>query len=172
MTAGNSPTLSGVVRDSRGDAIEGATVTIFSKGYGETRYTAAATMETDAAGQYRITVRPLKQTAYGVNVGNAKSPTLNVRVSTRVNIARPTPSTVSNPVTFSGTLAPGYARVAVGLGYLTNGRFIVLKQADTNGTGGYTITSVLPRGTFAFVVFTSAHQGTDKGSKSVRLTVR
>jgi len=172
VTAGNTPTLSGVVRDSRGDAIQDATVTIFTKGYGETRYTAAATMQTDAAGQYKISVRPLKQTAYGANVGNARSPVLNIRVNTRVNITRPVPGAVNNPVTFTGTLNPGYARVAVGLGYLVNGRFVVLKQADTNGTGGYSITATLPRGTFAFVIFTSAHQGTDKGSKSVRLTVR
>ncbi|HVF21210.1 MAG TPA: hypothetical protein VNA14_13355, partial [Mycobacteriales bacterium] len=172
VTAGNAPTLSGVARDSRGDAVEGATITVYTKGYGESAYTAAATVKTDGAGQYKISVRPMKQTSIGANVGDAKSRVINIRVNTRVNIASPAPGAASRRQTFSGNLAPGYARVAVGLAYVANGRFIVIAQANTDGAGRYAITASLPRGTYPFVVFTSAHQGTDKGSRSVQLTVR
>ncbi len=172
VTAGNAPILSGVARDERGDAVEGATITIFTKGYGESKYTAAATVKTDSAGQYKISVRPLKQTSFGANVGAAKSSVIGIRVNTRINISAPAPGTVGPQQTFSGTMQPGYARVAVGLAYVVNGRFTVLKQANTDGAGRYAITAQLPRGTYPFVVFTSAHQGTDKGSRSVKLTVR
>ena len=173
ITAGNAPTLSGAVRDGRGDALSGATVTIYAKAYAETEYDAIATVRSDEAGQFRLVVRPTKQTAYGANVGDARSPVLVVSVYTRVNLTSPVPgATVTNPVTFTGGLIPGYPRVAVGLGYLVNGRFVVLTQANTNASGEYAVTGRLPRGTYAFVVFTSAHQGTDKGAKSVRLTVR
>jgi len=171
ITAGNAPTLSGVVRDGRGDALAGATVTIYAKGYGDAAYAAVATVRTDSAGQYQIQVRPTKQTAYGANVGDARSPVLVIRVYTRVNLSRPAPGAVANPVTFAGGLVPGYARVAVGLGYLTGGRFVVLTQASTDARGAFSITATLPRGTNTFVVFTSPHQGTDKGARSLRLDV-
>ena len=172
ITAGNAPTLSGVVRDVNGDAVSGATVTIYAKSYGQSSYAAIATVKTDTAGQYRLVVRPTKQTAYGANVGDARSPVINTRVYTRVNVSSPAPGTrVGNPVTFRGALVPGYARVAVGLAYLVDGRFVVLAQADTGSTGGYSITARLPSGTHAFVVFTSAHQGSDRGAKSLTLTV-
>ncbi len=172
ITAGNAPTLSGVVRDKFGDAISGATVTIYAKPYATTSYTAIATVQTDSAGQYRMMVRPTKQTAYGANVGDARSPILVIQVHTRVNITRPAPGTVSSPVVFEGGLVPGYANVAVGLGTLVNGRFSVLAQSQTTSTGGYAITAALPAGTATYIVFTSAHRGTLRGSKSVRLTVR
>ena len=173
ITAGNAPTLTGVVRNARGDAIHDTVVTIYVKGYGESAYAAAATVETDEAGQFRIRVRPLKQSAFVAGAREKRSTTLNIRVSTRVEITAPQPgTTVANPVTFRGRLNPGYVNVAVGLGYLVGGRFVVLTQARTNGTGAYAITARLPRGTAAYVVFTSAHQGTDKGSRSARLAVR
>ena len=172
ITAGNAPTLSGSVRDVNGDAIAGATVTIYARAYAQSSYAAIATVRTDSAGRYQLAVRPTKQTSYGANVGDARSPVINLRVYTRVNVSSPAAgSRVANPVTFRGGLIPGYARVAVGLGYLTNGRFVVLAQADTTSTGEYTITSRLPSGTHAFVVFTSAHQGSDRGAKSLTLTV-
>jgi len=172
ITAGNSPILSGVARDERGDAVEGATITIYTKGYGENSYTAAATVQTDSAGQWRLSIRPAKLTAVGANVGGAKSRVLSIRVNTRVTINSPQPGAAARTQTFTGTLTPGYARVAVGLGYFVNGQFVVLTQTNTDGAGRYSVTARLPRGTYAFVLFTSAHQGTDKGSRSVKLTVR
>ena len=173
VTAGNAPTLTGIVRNFRGDAVDGVTVTIYVRGYGEARYSSAATVRTDDAGRFTLQVRPMKQSAFVAGVGEKRSPTLAIRVNTRMDISSPgANSVVANPVTFTGRMTPGYARVPVGLGYLVNGRFVVLTQANTTGTGTYAVPARLPRGTYAFVVFTSAHQGTDKGSRSVRLTVR
>ncbi|HVE63352.1 MAG TPA: hypothetical protein VNB94_06080 [Mycobacteriales bacterium] len=172
ITAGNAPTLFGVVTDDLNKPVVGAQVDILAKGYAQPAYSRVATVVTDAEGRYALRTAPGRQTSYGANVGAIRSRVIQVRVNTRVDIARPAPGTVSNPVTFSGQLTPRFANVAVGLGYLTNGRFVVLTQTRTNANGGYSLTRALPRGTFAFVVFTSAHEGTDKGSKSVRLTVR
>ncbi len=172
ITAGNRPTLFGVVTDDLNKPVVGGRVDILAKGYGQTSYTTVATVVTDAEGRYSLRIAPIRQTAYGANTGSIRSRVIVVRVSTRVDIVRPAPGAVSNPVTFAGQLNPRFANVAVGLGYLTGGRFVVLTQTQTSATGSYSMTRSLPRGTFAFVVFTSAHQGTDKGSKSVRLTVR
>ncbi|HVF18960.1 MAG TPA: hypothetical protein VNA14_01795 [Mycobacteriales bacterium] len=148
-------------------------MTVYAKAYAQASYAAVATVKTDGAGRYQLQVRPTKQTAYGANVGDARSPVINVRVYTRVNVSRPTPGTsVSNPVTFAGGLVPGYVRVPVGLGYFADGRFIVLAQAPTDGDGAFTITTRVPTGRHAFVVFTSAHQGSDRGAKSLTLTVQ
>ncbi|HVE63655.1 MAG TPA: hypothetical protein VNB94_07635, partial [Mycobacteriales bacterium] len=124
-------------------------------------------------GRFSLAVQPSRQTSYGANVTDSvRSNIVNIRVSTRVNITTPVPGVVSNPVTFTGTLQPGFANVAVGLGTIVNGRFSVLQQTRTNSSGGFSITRTLPLGTGVYVIFTSAHEGTDKGSKSVTLTVR
>jgi len=171
ITFGNTPTLSGTVTSASGAAVAGTVVEILKKASDETTYSLAGTVTTDSAGRFSLVVRPERQTSYGANVGAVRSPVVNIRVSTRVNIATPQPGAVRNPVTFSGTLAPAYANVAVGLGTLVNGRFTVLQQTVTNASGGYSLTRTLPVGTATYVIFTSAHQGTDKGSKSVSLTV-
>ncbi|HVE99279.1 MAG TPA: DUF4331 family protein [Mycobacteriales bacterium] len=171
ITSGNTPTLSGVVRDGTGATVGGASVLIRKKSYGETDYTDLATVTTTANGTFSLVVQPDRQTSYGANVGDVRSNVVNIRVSTRVNITSPRPGAVRNPVTFTGSLQPAYSNVAVGLGTLVNGRFTVLQQTVTDSAGRYSITRALPAGTATYVIFTSAHQGTDKGSKSVRLTV-
>ena len=171
ITAGNAPTLSGVVRDASGNPVANASVLIRKQSYGETSYSDVTSVTTDGAGRFSLVVRPDRQTSYGANVGGLRSATINIRVSTRVNIATPRPGAVRNPVTFTGSLQPAYANVAVGLGTIVNGRFSVLQQTRTNASGQYSLTRALPAGTATYVIFTSAHEGTDKGSKSVSLTV-
>jgi len=172
ITSGNRPTLSGTVTDANGAPVANTSVLIRAKAYAETAYSDVASVVTDNAGRFSLAVQPSRQTSYGANVSDSvRSNIVNIRVSTRVNIATPVPGTVRNPVTFTGTLQPGYSNVAVGLGTIVNGRFSVLQQTVTNASGGYSITRSLPSGTGVYVIFTSAHQGTDKGSKSVTLTV-
>ena len=172
ITSGNRPTLSGVVTDSAGNAVAGVPVEILEQSYGETSYRTVATVTTDANGRYTLAVQPDRQTSYGANVSpTVRSNIVNIRVSTRVNITSPAPGRVTNPVTFVGSLQPAYANVAVGLGTFINGRFVVLQQTTTDANGRYSITRTLRSGTGVYVVFTSAHEGTDKGSKSVTLTV-
>lgn len=180
ITAGNSPTLTGTVQNTANQPCASVAITIFKKGYGDAGYTPVATVSTDQNGRFTLVVRPLVQTAYGANTANnaVRSNIVVIRVYTRVNInspAVPVPATsaraVSNPVTFTGNLLPAYANVPVGLGTFINGRFVVLQQTRTNGSGGYSITRTLRPGTGVYVIFVSAHQGTDKGSKSITLSV-
>ena len=179
ITAGNAPTLTGTVLNTANQPCASTNVTIFKKSFGEAAYTAVATVTTNAQGVFTLVVRPLVQTSYGANVSDSvRSNIVNIRVYTRVNIVSPrsTPAPgstpVNNPVTFTGNLFPGYSNIAVGLGTLINGRFSVLQQTRSNSTGGYSITRTLPRGTGVYVIFVSAvSQGSDKGSKSITLTV-
>ncbi len=192
ITSGNAPTLTGRVFNAAGAPCASTSVTIFAKQYGATGYTALATVSTNANGQFTLVVRPARQTAYGANVSpTVRSNVVVIRVYTRVNLLSPavaSPVTsaraVTNPVTFTGDLDPNFARVAVGLGTLltptgtscagpvtANCRFVVLQQTLTNATGGFTLTRTLRRGVGVYIIFTSAHQGTDKGSKSITLNV-
>ncbi len=179
ITAGNAPMLFGTATTAAGQPCSGAGIVILKKSYGETSYTPLATVTTNASGAFSLVVRPLTQTAYGANTpdGAVRSLVGVIRVNTRVNIDTPrapgageTSRAVVNPVTFSGSLLPAYANVAVGLGTLINGKFVVVKQTVTDGSGRYVIGRSIRPGTGVYIVFTSAHQGTDKGSKSITLT--
>jgi hypothetical protein len=169
-----------LVTNAAGQPCAGATISILKKSYGETAYSGLATVTTDSTGGFRLVVRPLTQTAYGANTptGSVRSPVLVIRVYTRVNLSAPAlPSpvgsarAVTNPVTFTGTILPAYGHQLMGLGTFINGHFAVLETAPTDGTGGFAFTRQLRAGTGVYVVFTSAHQGTDKGSKSITLSV-
>ncbi|HVF05745.1 MAG TPA: hypothetical protein VNA20_12965 [Frankiaceae bacterium] len=192
ITAGNAPALTGRVFNSVNAPCASTSVTIFAKGYADSSYAAFATVSTDQLGQFTLAVRPSRQTAYGANVSpTIRSNLLVVRVNTRVNLRSPvTPvpansaRAVANPVTFVGDLDPDFTGVAVGLGTLLDRaghscfgpisaecRFVVIQQALTGLTGTFSLTRDLPAGRGVYVVFTSAHQGTDKGAKSITLNV-
>ena len=62
----------------------------------------------------------------------------------------------------------------MGLAYINAaGRYVYLGQSPSRG-GSFTIRAgvAVPPGTYTFVVYMSPTQGTDRGVRSVRLTVR
>ena len=173
ITAGNAPKLSGVVRDSAGRPVDGADVRVVGKAWGETGYRQVGATTSGADGRWSVPVRPTRQTRFVASTGDLQSAALLMRVYNRVDVERPTPGTaVGTRTTFTGTLVPGDDSVRVGLAYVRDGRFVYLAQAVSDSAGRYTLTATLPRGDHPFVVYTSARRGTDKGAKSLRLTVR
>ena len=174
VTAGNAPLLSGVVTAADGSPLANATVTVHGLGAGRTAYEQAGTTETDSSGRWELVVRPTVQTAYVAATGALQSAKKVLFVYTRVQVTSPAAgTTVPSATTFTGYLTPRYAGVPVGLAYIdADGGFRYLTQQRTDSAGRFSIPARLPTGTSAFVVYTSAHGGTLKGAKSLRLTVR
>ena len=174
VTAGNAPLLSGVVTAADGTPVADTTVTVHGLGAGRTAYEQVGTTETDAQGRWELVVRPTVQTAYIAATGALQSAKKVLFVYTRVQVTGPVAgATVPAATTFTGYLIPRYAGVPVGLAYIDReGGFRYLTQQRTDAQGRFTIPARLPAGSTAFVVYTSAHGGTLKGAKSLRLTVR
>jgi hypothetical protein len=143
-------------------------------GAGRSAYEQVGTTETDTAGRWTLVVRPTVQTAYIASTGALQSAKKVLFVYTRVQVTAPVAgATVPAATTFTGYLVPRYAGVPVGLAYIDGaGGFRYLTQQRTDASGRFTIPARLPAGRSAFVVYTSAHGGTLKGAKSLRLTVR
>lgn len=71
-----------------------------------------------------------------------------------------------------GRLRPARAGRAVGLACIgPGGSYRYLGQAPTVADGSFAVPATPPRGTWTFVVYTSASAGPDKGARSVRATV-
>ena len=174
ITAGNTPVISGIATDAAGTAIPGGTATLFAKRYNTTSYARVATATVGSDGRYSFSVKPLTQTSYVVRVENVASPALLIRVYARVQPTSPAAgATVDNPVVLRGQLTPAYANAPIGLAEkLPDGRYIYLTQARTTSTGAFTLSIRLAPGRHVLVPYTSARQGTDKGSKSLTVTVR
>ncbi len=180
ITAGNTPTLTGIVHNAAGQTCAGALIVLTKKAHGDTAFSPLATMTSDANGRLTLVVRPMVLTTYSATTpdGVDRSQLVNIRVYIRVVLTDPldpvpagSSRPVVNPVVFVGRLSPAYAGVAVGLGTYIAGRFVVLQQVDTDGSGGFAFTRNLRSGPGTYVVFTSAHGGNDKGAKSVALEV-
>ena len=77
-------------------------------------------------------------------------------------------------MTVTGALSPAYADQPIGLAEkLADGRYRYLSQARTDAAGRFRVVSPeLSRGFHALVVYTSPTRGTDRGSRSVGVTVR
>ena len=173
ITAGNRPILSGLVTDSAGQAAPGVGVDIYQKLYAQTSYSVLTTTTSDATGQFFAPVAPTKQAAYVARAGGASSPSVVIRVHSRITVSSPAPgTTVAARTTFSGSLNPVYPGVAMGLAVIRSGRYTYLGQGTVNASGQWSITANLPAGTYPYVVYTSAHSGTLYGSKSLTLTVQ
>lgn len=177
VTAGNTPVLTGQVLDAQNRGVPGVTLAILEKSFGESTFDGTARVVSDGEGNFRLVIRPSNQTSYGANVedGSVRSNVVQIRVNARMEIAAPAASsTVDNLVTVSGQITPGYHNRPIGLAYINAaGRYVYLGQAPTsNGSFAVRAGSRVPVGTYAFVVYMSATQGTDPGARSVRLTVR
>ena len=174
VTAGNAPRITGRALDANGMGAGGATLQLLEKPYGSSTYVNGPTVAADSGGSYSFTVRPTRQTSYVVRTtrGPAQSAPVLISVFSRLSIETPAPGSVVDPVTFRGELQPAAQGAAVGLAVILDGRFTYLAAVRTDAGSRYTVTRALPRGTHTFVVYTSARNGTDKGSKSVSLTVR
>ena len=157
----------------------GVDVVILERSFGETSYSPSdgGNVTTGADGRFTLVVRPISQTSYGANTadGRATSPTVQIRVNARIDITSPAPSSATgNPVTVSGRLLPSYDARPMGLAYINAaGRYVYLGQSPSRG-GAFTIRAgvAVPAGTYTFVVYMSPTQGTDRGVRSIRLTVR
>ncbi len=179
VTAGNGPRLSGQVFDQNGQPLGGVNLTFFEKSFGERFYsqTPGGAVTSGFDGRFSVVVHPFTQTSYGVNTddGRANSNIVQIRVNARMDITSPAPSAlVSNPVTLSGRILPAYNNRPIGLAYIdNNGRYVYLGQSPTRD-GAFSVRSGgrVPSGTFTFVVYMSPTQGTDRGARSLRLTVR
>ena len=179
VTAGNGPLLSGQVFDQNGAPLGGVNITISQKSFGETLYsqTPRGQLTSGSDGRFSLVVNPTRQTSYGANTddGRANSNIVQIRVNARMDITSPAPnSLVSNRVTLSGRILPAYNNRLIGLRYLTpSGSFPFVGQSPTSN-GVFTVRSGrdFPPGTYTFIVYMSPTQGTEYGSRSIRLTVR
>ena len=172
ITAGNSPEISGLVRDTTGKIIVGRTVTILARPYGATEFSPVATVSSDAAGAYAVLVRPQVQTSYIARVDNVASELTTIFVNARITIDSPQHAArLVSPVVVEGRYAPGLEPVRIGVATLANGRFLYRTQGTSSSGGAFTIPAQLPRGTYALVVYTSAREGVGPGAKSVLITV-
>lgn len=173
ITAGNRPTLSGLVSDGHGREVPGATVTIYAKAYGQSGYSPLRTVTTDSSGRFSAPVGPTTQTAYVAQSGGISSRSVIIRVHSRITVSAPTPgAAVPARTSFSGYLTPSYPGVPIGLAVIRAGRYTYLGQGRVDASGRWAIAANLPSGTYPYVVYTSAHSGTLPASKSLTLTVR
>jgi hypothetical protein len=174
ITAGNAPLLGGFVLTETEDPVADQAVELLQKPYGATTYSLLTTVQTDSDGFYFTQIRPQVQTAYIARVDEGlQTDPLVVYVYNRVNVSAPTHNaSLANPVTIRGDLDPDFNSVRVGVATLINGRFVYRTQGVTGSDGSFVISATLPRGTYTLVVYTSARQGTLKGAKSIRITVR
>jgi len=177
VTAGNTPVLLGTVKDAAGAGAPDVEVTFFAKKYGESSYSSIGTGFSDESGAVSLVVGPNVQTAYVARVGNLASDRALVLVNARVTVTSPAAgSTVGSTTIFTGRLLPAYVGAPVGLGVYTGSgasrRYTYLGQTTTTSGGEFSISATLPTGTAAYVVYTSARQGTRRGSASLTLTVR
>ena len=178
VTAGNGPRLNGQVLDQNGQPLGGVNVTIFEKSFGETQYdpTPRGQVTSGPDGRFSVVVNPVNQTSYGANTddGRANSNIVQIRVNARMDITSHRHlSQVANPVTLSGQILPAYNNVLIGLAYIRpDGRYQFLGSAPTtNGRFTVRANAPVPRGTYTFVVYMSPTQGTDRGARSLSLTV-
>ena len=173
ITAGNKPVLSGVVRDASGKPVPNAAVTVYEKRYNTTSYVQFASVTADATGTWKQVIAPERQTAYIARSGAAQSSALLEFVHNRVNIAAPVGGAqLPRSTVVRGDLDPNFASIPVGVAILRNGRYTFLTKGNTNGRGEFAIPVNLPPGRYALVVYTSARQGTDRGSASRAVVVR
>lgn len=173
VTYGNRPVLSGSVTDPGGRGIGGQTVDIVAAVYGGEGSQPVATVVTASNGTFSLPVQPTAQTDYRAGAENVASPVVRVAVNTRLDITGPVADAqVASPVTVTGRLQPARAGRAVGLAYIgPGGRYAFLGQGATAADGSFEVTGRPPAGTWTFVLYTSASAGTDRGARSVRLTV-
>ena len=166
--------------DQNGQPLGGVNVTILQTSFGQGgRYQPSPRggLTSGFDGRFSLVVNPSTQTSYGANTddGRANSNIVQIRVNARMDITSPAPNAlVSNPVTLSGRLLPAYNARPIGLAYINNaGRYVYLGQRNSvNGAWTVTAGARVPAGTYTFVVYMSPTQGTDRGARSVRLTVR
>lgn len=173
ITACNSPLLSGRVTDIQGRPVPGAEVKLSSKAYNGKEFAPVATVTTDANGLYKMSVRPLVETRYAAAVGDAESATAPITVHTRVVVESPRrDSAVGSPMAVRGRLVPGHANAPVALGYVRDGRYVLLARAATNAQGYYVLTGRPARGRYTFVVSTPGREGNLAGQDKITLTVQ
>lgn len=177
ITAGNTPQLVSTVTDAAGAPAPDVLVTFHRTEYGQPAGTDFDGGWTDESGRIAIRVQPFTQTSYVARAGELSSAPRLVAVHARVIVTSPAAgASVGSPTTFTGRLLPEYAGQPVGLAtYVGSGtarRWLYLAQARTGPDGTFTLTRALPRGTAPYVVYTSARNGTRRGSSSLTLTVR
>ncbi len=173
ITAGNRPTLYGVVSVSGGGGdVAGRTVVIHGKSWGASQYSVLGSTVSGGDGAFTFPVSQLTQTAFVARVDNAASPAVLIRVHQRLTINQPLPGSDfmrGQRVTFSGTTLPARPNMAVGLATTATGRYTYVGETRTNAQGAWSITPRLATGTGTYVVYCSAQAGSLFGSKSVHL---
>ncbi|HVF21213.1 MAG TPA: Ig-like domain-containing protein [Mycobacteriales bacterium] len=179
VTAGNGPRLTGQVFDQNGQPLGGVNVTVLQTVYGQNNQYSATrngSLTSGFDGRFSLVVNPTALTKYGANTDSGvRSNLVTIRVNARMDITSPAPNAlVRNPVTLTGRILPAYNNRPIGLAWIDPaGRYRFLGQAPTTN-GAFSVRSggIVPSGTWTFVVYMSPTQGTEYGSRSLRLTVR
>jgi len=169
ITAGNSPTLSGHVRQTNGQPQPNGDVLIHARQYGQMGYTVVAQVQTDANGDFEIVVRPTIQTSYVASVMDARSTTVLVAVHTRINIQWVIDHDHA-VLDVGGSLTPA-GQVRVGLARVVSGRYEYLSEVRSTDAGEFRMTRPIPRGRYVLIVYTPQRPGNSPGSRSVSVTV-
>lgn len=149
----------------------GQTVTVIAKPVGSTTAKPAGTAVSDAAGKWKLTVKPKLRTTYTAALaGIASPPPVVIEVAHKLTL---TVLGTTARRTFTGTLAPKHARRTVTLQRRIGTRWVRYATVKTTSRSTFRITKRLAKGRHRFRATTAKDTQHLAGTSTTRrVTVR